>query len=375
MINNMVVKERLAFFLPGLYDGGAERTMLNLAEGIAVRGYSVDLVLARAEGSFMDAVPASVRLIDLKASRVLSSTPALVRYLRRERPIAMLSVLHANIVALWARRLAGIPPRVILGEQNTLSSVARGESDLRWQLYPRLARWFYPWADGIIAVSEGVADDLVQLLKIPRERIRVIYNPIVTPALFDKSRALIEHPWFTRGEPPVLLAAGRLTAQKAFDVLIRAFAQVRKDHRVRLLILGEGEERPALEALIREYELEQDISMPGFVLNPYPYMANAAAFVLSSRWEGLPTVIVEAMALGLPIISTDCPSGPREILQDGKYGQLVPVEDPFALATAIETSLTAGVPRPSRQSWKSYEIECVIDRYINILLGNEPCEE
>jgi glycosyltransferase involved in cell wall biosynthesis len=375
MTNDLVMKGRLAFFLPGLYDGGAERIMLNLADGVASRGYPVDLVLARAEGPFMEEIPDSVRLIDLKASRVLTSTPALARYLRQERPIALLSILYANIVALWARRFAGIPVRVILGEHNTLSSVSKGEDDPRMHFFPRLAKWFYPWADGIIAVSGGVADDLAQLIKIPRERIQVIYNPIVTPELFDKSKALLVHPWFKSGEPPVLLAVGRLTVQKAFDVLIRAFAQVRKDHQVRLLILGEGEERTALDTMIREYDMEEDISMPGFILNPYPYMAHAAAFVLSSRWEGLPTVLVEAMALGAPIISTDCPSGPREILLDGKYGQLVPVDDPFALAAAIVKSLQTNELRPPQESWKAFELECVVDQYIHILLGNKPCEK
>ncbi len=369
MTNKMRVKERLAFFLPGLYDGGAERIMLNLAKGITARGFPVDLVLARAEGPFLDELPDSVRLIDLKASRVLYSTPALVRYLRHERPVALLSILYANIIALWARRLAGIPQRVILGEHNTLSSVVNGEGGLRWRLFPTLARRFYPWADGIVAVSIGVANDLAQLINIPFDRIQVIYNPIVTSELFEKSKSAIEHPWFKSGEPPVLLAVGRLTIQKAFDVLIRAFAQVRKNHRVRLLILGEGEERLPLEALIREYELGQDISMPGFVPNPYPYMAHAAGFVLSSRWEGLPTVLVEAMSLGAPIISTDCPSGPREILSDGKYGQLVPVDDLGALAAAISTTLTTNVLRPSKDSWKPFTIESVADKYINILLG------
>ena len=370
----MTDKERIAFFLPGLYDGGAERIMLNLAKGIAARGYSVDLVLARAEGHFLDEVPNSVRLIDLKASRVISSLSALLRYLRHERPKALLSILHANIVALWAKRLSGFPLRVILGEHNTLSSVTKGEDDLRWHLYPKLAKMFYPWADGIIAVSGGVADDLAHLIKIPRERIQVIYNPVVTPELFEKATALLEHPWFKPGNPPVLLAVGRLTGQKGFDVLIRAFSLVRKNCQARLIILGEGEERSALESLIREFDLEQDIRMPGFLPNPYPYMAQAAAFVLSSRWEGLPTVLVEAMALGAPIISTDCPSGPREILMGGKYGLLVPVDDPFTLATGIETTLTADLPRPSNDSWKSYELECVVDQYINILLGKQPCE-
>jgi glycosyltransferase involved in cell wall biosynthesis len=168
---------------------------------------------------------------------------------------------------------------------------------------------------------------------------------------------------------------GRLTRQKAFDVLIRAFVEVRKDHRARLMILGEGDERPALEGLVNKYGLEQDIILPGFVPNPYPYMAHAAAFVLSSRWEGLPTVLVEAMALGAPVISTDCPSGPREILLDGKYGQLVPVDDPIALALAIAKSLRTNEYHPYLESWKSFELECVVDKYIDILLGNQPCEK
>ncbi len=363
------VQKRLAFFLPDLSDGGAERIMLNLAEGITARGYAVDLVLSSAQGPFMNAIPASVRLVDLKARRVLGSMPALLGYLRRERPAAMLSILHANIVALWAKRLAGFPYRLILAEHNTLSSVAGGEGDLRWALFPKLAGWFYPWADGIVAVSTGVADDLARTIKIPRERIQVIYNPIVTPEMFQKSKSPIDHPWFRDGGAPVILAVGRLTAQKAFDVLIRAFAQVRKSREARLVILGEGEERAALESLVRECGLGQDVYMPGFLPNPYSYMAQSSLFVLSSRWEGLPTVMVEALSLGTPIVSTDCPSGPREILMDGKYGPLVPMDDPFALAAAIETSLASKTAQPPRDSWQPFALEGVVDQYISILLG------
>jgi glycosyltransferase involved in cell wall biosynthesis len=160
-----------------------------------------------------------------------------------------------------------------------------------------------------------------------------------------------------------------MTAQKAFSVLIQAFAQVRKNRRARLLILGEGEDRSSLETMISHYGLEQDVSMPGFVTNPYPYMAHASVFVLSSRWEGLPTVLVEAMALGTPIVSTDCPSGPREILMDGKYGALVPVDDPFALAAAIETSLINNIPLPPQEIWAPFALDGVVDQYISILLG------
>jgi glycosyltransferase involved in cell wall biosynthesis len=361
-------KQRLAIFLPGLYDGGAERTLLNLAEGIAARGFPVDLVLARAEGPYMAEIPNSVRVIDLKAARVLTCLPALVRYLRNERPEAILSTLYANIIAVWARRISGIPIRVVLNEQNTLTSVSNGEKDLRWKLYPELAKWFYPWADCVTAVSKGVADDLIQATKLSSSRIQVIYNPIVTPDLQKKSESLLEHPWFGTGEPPVILGVGRLTAQKAFGVLIDAFAQVRKSQLVRLLILGEGEERPILEAQIRQLGLEQDVDLPGFVSNPYPYMAHAALFVLSSRWEGLPTVLVEAMSLRTPVIATDCPSGPREILRGGQYGQLVPMDDPCALALAMQNCLANRVTFPNEESWKPFELNFVTDQYQNVLL-------
>ena len=362
-------KERFAFFLPGLYEGGAERIMLNLAKGMVDKGYLVDLVLSKAEGPFMSEIPASVRLVDLNSSRVLLSLPALVRYLRRERPTALLSVLHANLIALWASRLAGVPFRMVLAEHNTLSSVAKGEYDIRFHMYPTAARLFYPWSDAIIAVSDGVARDLAQVIKMKPERIRVVYNPIVTPEMFQKSKVGLDHPWFKPGEPPVILAIGRLTAQKGFDVLLKAFSVARKALGLRLIILGEGEDRPALEALTQELGLGSDVSLPGFVSNPYPYIAQSTAFLLSSRWEGLPTVLVEALALGTPIISTDCPSGPREILQGGKFGRLVGVDDINALADAMISVVSSPKCSAPAESWAAFALDAVVDQYTKVLLG------
>jgi glycosyltransferase involved in cell wall biosynthesis len=362
-------RERVAFFLPGLYEGGAERVVLNLAEGIAARGYQVDLVLARAEGPFMAQIPDSVRLVDLKAARVMRSVPALARYLRQERPTAMLSALFTNIVALWARRFVGPAPRLVICEHNILSAVVKNQDDPRWQWYPRLAGWFYPWADAVVAVSKSVADDLARTTKIPRDRIQVIYNPVVTSDLRERSQAQLDHPWFGVGEPPVIVSIGRLTSQKAFDVLIQAFSHVRRHRLARLLILGEGEQRQGLQALVRELGLEQDVSLCGFVPNPYPYMARAALFVLASRWEGLPTVLIEALYFGTPMVATDCPGGTREVLQDGQYGQLVPVDSPLALAEAIEASLDCQRPQPSPQLWQPFASDCVVERYLSLLFG------
>ena len=308
--------------------------------------------------------------MDLGARRILSSLPSLVRYLRREQPAAVLSVLHANVVALWARRLAGVSTRLVVSERNTLSLESSYTLDLRVRLAPFLAKCFYPWADGIVAVSSSVADDLAEVAGIPHERIRVIYNPVVTMDLEAKAKATLEHPWFHPGEPPVILAAGRLTAQKDFETLIRAFARVLEGRPSRLLILGEGEMRPALESLVDQLGLTQDVSLPGFVANPYPYMSQASVFVLSSRWEGLPGVLIEALYCGVPLIATDCPGGSREILVDGRYGQLVPVGDADALAKAIEGTLEDERPQFTPESWGRFELDTVVGQYLDVLLDN-----
>ena len=368
--------KHMAIFLPGLYDGGAERVMLNLAAGLVEYGFKVDLVLAQAEGAYMDEIPASVRLVELNkrhtsARRTLSSLPSLVRYLRLERPVAMLSCLnYANVIALWARRLSGVPFRITISEQNTFSSERdQLPARYRWPIYGMM-KLVYPWADAITAVSEGAADDLASVLSIPREHIQVIYNPIITPELQVKKDAPLEDPWFGENQPPVVLAVGRLTKQKGFDTLIQAFAKVRRLREVHLLILGEGEDRLSLLNLLRELKLEQDVRLPGFVSNPYQYMANASMFVLSSRWEGLPTVLVEALYCGASLVATDCPSGPREILKNGQYGQLVPVDDADCLAQAINSALDKKALPISPASWQAFELSNVIKQYVKTLLGN-----
>jgi glycosyltransferase involved in cell wall biosynthesis len=361
---------KLAIFLPSLSGGGAERSMLNLAHGVAERGYPVDLVLAQAKGPYLSGVQKSVRIVDLKASRVMASLPALVRYLRDEQPEALVSALnYANVVALWARRLAGVPKRVLVNDQNTVSSSAFNSAKRRQRLVPYLMKRFYPWADYIIGNSQGVAEDLSEVLGLPRQRVKILYNPVVTPEVQQKAEASLEHPWFQLDQPPVILAVGRLTKQKDFPTLIRAFAQVLPTRSARLMILGEGVDRPMLEALVKELGLQDHVSLPGFVNNPYAYMRRAALYVLSSRWEGLPTVLIEALYCGVPIVATDCPSGSREILADGQHGVLVPVGDVTALSQAIGAGLAGKTPRPTEQSWHPYSMEAVVDQYVGLLLN------
>jgi glycosyltransferase involved in cell wall biosynthesis len=362
--------KRLAIYAPDMVVGGAERSVLKLAGGFIDRGYPVDLVLSVAQGPLLAEVPEGVRLVDLKARRVLTSLPALMRYLKREKPDAMLSILHANLVALWARRLAGASTRLVVSERNTLSVESHEyRGDLRMRNLPRLVRRYYPWADGIVAVSKGVAVDLVQVTGLPQERVRVIYNPIVTPAMQAKACEPLDDAWLNPSEPPVILAVGRLSVQKDFASLIRAFARVRQSSLARLLILGEGEERSHLETLVRRLGLLNDVRMPGFVPNPYPYMCRADLFVLSSRWEGLPGVLIEALYCGTPLVATDCPSGPREILADGRYGTLVPVGDQDAMVQAILDSLNGnGKPTPL-ESWQPFTLDEAVNQYLEVMLG------
>jgi len=371
-------QKRLAIFLPALYGGGAERTMLNLAQGIAGRGYAVDLVLAQAEGPYLNLIPASVRLVDLGQGRIVNKyrtirrIPAFVRYLRQEQPDALLSALTlANLAALGARRLAGSPSRVVVNEQNTLSQDSRSGSWRFDWLSPYLAKYLYRWADRVVGVSQGVVDDLVQVVGIRQDRVQVIYNPGVTSDLRVRVQSPLNHPWFEAGQPPVLLAVGRLIKQKDFSTLIKAFSLLRESRPARLLILGEGPERAMLEVLIRQLGVDQDVSLPGFVDNPFAYMARASVFVLSSLWEGLPTVLVEALYCGAPIVATDCPSGPREILKNGQNGRLVPVGDHVALAEAMRAGLDGLVPPPSPESWQPFTLETIVEQYIDLLLGDQ----
>lgn len=361
-------RRRLAIFLPSLAGGGAERVSLSLAREIASRGIAVDLVLSRLAGPYVSEVPDSVRIVHLEASRVSTSLPGLVRYLRRDRPDAMLTVMsHANVVGIAAARISRTSTRVVTSEHDTLSQVTERTARRRARLMPYLVARAYPRADAIVAVSSGVADDLAKTTGLARGDIDVIYNPVVTPEVEKATNQIPDHPWFTPGQPPVVLGVGRLAQKKDFPSLMRAFAQIRERSPARLVILGEGPDRDDLDRLARELSIEGAVSMPGFVENPLAYLRASSVFVLSSRWEGLPTVLIEALYCGVPVVATDCPSGPREILADGKYGELVPVGDVRAIADGLDRGLRGELPRPPVESWRPYELGRVTDRYLDVL--------
>jgi len=359
----------MAIFLPSLRGGGAERVMLTLANGFAECGHKVDLVLARAEGTYLEDVLETVRIVDLDAPRVLMCLPGLVRYLRRERPATLLSALnYANVVAVAARWLSRVPTRLVISEHANFTVSRANAKLLRARFMGYFMLWAYPRADGVVAVSSGVAVDLAATIGLRRQSIQVIYNPVVTPDMIARSQQRLDHPWLDSGKPPVVLGVGRLTPQKDFSLLIRAFAQLRTQREARLMILGEGECRPELEVLVHELGLEQDVVLPGFVNNPYPYMHRVALFVLSSRWEGFGNVLAEAMACGTPVISTDCPSGPAEILGNGKWGRLVSVSDVNALAAAMVATLDESTHPDVATRASDFGVDQVVMDYLRVLL-------
>lgn len=376
----------IALFVANLSGGGAQRRTLTLAHAFAARGHRVHLVVVRSDGSLQSALSPCIQLVRLESRlfrlpvvrsirrlQVGASMLALARYLQQERPDVLLAAAsHVNLAAAWACRLARTGTRLVLRVSNHLSRSAWNWKRLPRPLLPVFARLFYPWADAIIAVSEDVAHDLSRVTGIPHERIATIPNPVVTPELEEKARAPLDHPWYRPSQPPVILGVGRLATQKDFPTLLRAFARLRSRRPVRLVILGDGkgDRRARLAALAQQLEIADDVELPGWVENPYPYMARSAAFVLSSAWEGLPGALIEAMACGCPVVSTDCPGGAAEILDGGAYGPLVPVGDDTALAAAVEVVLDRPPDRERlRERARCYSVECAAEHYLDVLLG------
>jgi glycosyltransferase involved in cell wall biosynthesis len=359
---------RIALFAGSLAGGGAERVIAILAQEFAKRGCKVDLVLRRATGQYLPEIPPSVRIVDLRASRAATSLLPLAKYLRGENPDCLLATLtHVNLIAVLAHQLARSRARLVLREATTLSLASRNAHNTLDRVLPYLARIAYPRADKVVAVSKGVAADLHTVWGIPLEKIEVVYNPLITDGLEALAAQPAEHPWLGDPVHPLVLAVGRLTRAKNYPLLLRSFARLRQRIPARLLILGEGEEREALLRLARELELEPYLDMPGFVRNPFSYMARASMLVLASSWEGLPGVLIQAMACGCPVVSTDCPNGPSEILDNGRFGRIVPMDDLEALCEGMLAALR-GELQPADSNWlEQFSAERVTEHFLRIL--------
>lgn len=391
----------LALIVRTLEGGGMQRIVLLLAEAFAKTGIQVEILTGHNSGT-TSKLPPGVNIRCLSRSNALSSglallkarprdafrllplliplkpdifwrLPALIEYLRTAKPDAILAAgTQSNLAAIIARAAAVIPARLVVSEHNTLSIVARRGHGVFRRAYPRLIRRFYPEADAVAAVSRGVAQDLAQTAHLPEELITLIYNPVDVEAITRAGEMPAEHPWLTDRSRPIVLGVGRLHRQKDFSTLIRAFAIARKEHDLRLAILGEGSERKMLEALCHQLGVRDDVLMPGFVDNPFVWMNRASLFVLSSAWEGFALVLVEALASGCPVISTDCPNGPREILQDGTYGSLVPIGNPEAMASAMLATLAAPPDAArSRARAAEFSVSATVAGYSRLLEGTD----
>jgi glycosyltransferase involved in cell wall biosynthesis len=356
--------------------------MLDLARGFAAQGHRVDVLAILPRGELRERLGSGIRLVPLegwltrlpfvsgnKRRRALGAALPLVAWLRRECPDALLSTSHSsNVAAAVACRLARVSTRVVLRLDSHLSRSPTLAGTRKQRRRERRARRLFPWADAWIAISEGVADDAARVTGIERRSIVTIHNPVVTPELLRSASAAVNEPWLLPGNSPVVLGVGRLVPQKDFATLLRAVARLRARRPVRLLLLGDGPERSALEGLAGELGIASDVRFLGRVANAPAYMTAAAVVALTSAWEGFGRVLVEALAVGCPVVSTDCPSGPREILEGGAWGPLVPVGDAAALGVALETVIDHPPDRAmlTKRS-RAFTLEHGVQRYLDVL--------
>lgn len=360
-------RRHLAIFVPSLRGGGAERVMVTLANGFAERGHRVDLVLTRAEGPYLKGVSDKIRVVDLDRGRVLASMLPLARYLRRDRPDAMLSALdHANLVAIWARMLARAAVRLVVSVRNAPSATMAGSR--RMAIMRRLVQRFYPRADTIVCISEAMRQQMVELLPDAQEKLHTIYNPLDLDRVRRLMHKPVAHEWLTQRDAPVILAAGRLVPQKDYPTLLEAFAILRRQRPARLIILGEGELEEMLHQRAATLGVAEDVDFVGFQANPFAWMRAADLYVMSSAWEGLPNTLIEALACGVRIVSTDCPTGPREILENGRWGRLVPVGNAEAMAEAMTAALDGPAPASVQERAETFRSSQAVKHYEACLL-------
>jgi glycosyltransferase involved in cell wall biosynthesis len=365
----------VALFLKSELGGVAGRRM-HLAQALLRRGHRVDVLMLSVERG-LDSIPAGARVIQmdppLRKWRAVpahyAAIPALVRYLRRERPDVLLSATTPlNIAAISARYLSRVRVRLVIGQHNPVSMTIAFRQYRSAPVMAQLVRKFYPFADAVVAVSTGIAEDLENVIGLKGTKVNVIHNPVITDALVSLRHAPVEHPWFSDGGPPVIIGVGRLSRQKGFDDLIRAFALVCSHRDARLLIFGNGSERARLTELTDDLGLGAIVDLPGWVTNPHAYMARANLFVLSSRYEGFPAVLVEAMACGCPVVAADCLGGPTDILEGGRWGPLVPVGDIEAMAKAMLEALDTPPDADAlRRRAMDFHVDRIVERYCEVM--------
>lgn len=335
------VVRHVCLYFPSYGDGGVERMTANLASGLAETGVTVDFIVNHQTAPYLSGLENKVNFITPLDNKS-QDLPWLVNYLNTSQPDVLMTVKDAaGIMAIRAKKRSRAGTRIIVRTGTALLSRLghRGTGFVKRWLKTRKLRRYYQQADGHIAVALGSRQELHELIEIPEESIIVIKNPVITPSLLKLQHEAIDHPWFAPSGKPLIMGMGGFRQQKDFSTLIRAFALLHQSRPCQLLLLGKGRQEKRLLQLCRELGIEDDVLFPGFTDNPYPWLKRADLFVLSSLWEGSPNVLTEALALGTPVVATDCQSGPREILQDGKYGELVPLGEPQTMGEAMARTL------------------------------------
>lgn len=360
--------KKVAFLLSSFSIGGIEKNFLQLTKCFFYQGYQVDIAVINGQGELRDQLSSQVTVFDFRKKRSLASILELVRYLIRNTPEVLISAqTHNNFIAILAALLTGNKTKIIVTEHTDFRALKTSPS-LKERLRPAIAALFYPFSEKIIAVSKGVANSMSLLTRIDLNDIDVIYNPIPIEKLQKMAKTTPAHPWLGKDMPPVILAVGRLVKEKNFSMLIDAFFQVRKGLDAKLIILGEGYLRQQLEEQILELDLSKEVSLPGYAENPYSYMAAADLFVLSSNTEGFGVVLVEALTCGASVISTDCFSGPAEILMGGKYGALTPVGNSDQMAkTIIERLAKKDTPNDLSEYLKIFSDKTICAQYLSMV--------
>lgn len=361
--------KKIAIFMQDVHFGGAERVNLQLAKGLLEKGHAIDLVLCRNRGELMPEIAAGINVVDLGVERPILSFWKFRAYLLSAKPNAVLSALNQpNIAAAWAKALSGGKQRLVMAVHNVLTDAARNTPTLRLKLMPYFVRSFAKYADYVATVSESSRQDFIRLTGLSADRVVTAYNPTLTPAIYEKMNAPVDHPWLKDGGAPIILGCGRMEAIKGFDTLIKSFAEARKNRHLRLMIAGDGPEMENLKALANTLSVQDDVAFLGFQPNPYPYMKACPVFALTSVYEGLSGVLIEALACGASVVATNSKSGNREILQDGRLGRLPPVGDVPAIAEAILRSLDNPI-KATPADLQRFTAETVVNTYERLLLG------
>lgn len=358
---------KIVFFQRNFRAAGVERVNILLANEMVKIGYEVSFIVFSNDGEFKDYLSDEIKVQELKIDRTILSIPYLFKYFLKNRVKFISAYNYLSIIAILINIFTFKKSDIYVCEHNTLSSILKVKGRWKDYLIAKLLPFFYAHTKAVIAVSKGVANDLSKHFGIKKNKIKVLYNPVVSTDMLIRAKEIPNHPWFLDKTKPVFIACGRLEPQKNFTLLIEAFSKVAEKVDARLLILGDGKQKDLLLNQIEMLRLVDKCELVGFVDNPYKFIAHADVFVLSSDFEGLPTVLIEALACNTKVVSTDCPSGAAEILENGKWGRLVPVGDLEELSKAMITSLNEKNSANLMARADFFSVRSSTQKYINFI--------